>query len=278
MLAALLFVLSGCVIAQWVLIIGLNRRFSRQTMLLRQFFRGPNGEDLEALLGRNLTESREALANSQVALARAEELSQRLSGSIQHFALERYDAFEDVTGQQSFSLALLDGRGGGAIVTALFGRNNSRCFGKVIEDGQPQQPLTEEEQKVLIAALERKVEQKVGGPARNPNGSAGKEKRQRGGFLNALHGLKHQKVEAAAPMRSDERHEPADKAPADKAPGEEKAQREKAQDEAKGHNKVAPGEKPGQGHSRSEQPHPEKAHPEKARNGQARKEKSVLVG
>lgn len=125
--------------------------------MLRQFFTGPNGEDLEALLSRNLEESREAIANSQVALTRSQECSLKQSAAVQHFALLRYDAFEDVMGQQSFSLALLDGRDNGAIITSLFGRTSSRCFGKMIVNGQPEQPLTEEEQSVLFQALEQKV-------------------------------------------------------------------------------------------------------------------------
>ena len=142
---------------QFILIAGINRRFSAQTRMLRQFFSGPDGEDLEELLRRNLEESREALANSQMALARSQEISLKQSAAIQHFALLRYDAFDDVMGQQSFSLALLDGRDNGVVISSVLGRSNSRCYGKMIVNGQPEQPLTEEEKRTLLLAIEKKI-------------------------------------------------------------------------------------------------------------------------
>lgn len=157
---------------QFVFIAGINRRFSAQTRMLRQFFSGPDGEDLEELLRRNLEESREALANSQMALARSQEISLKQSAAIQHFALMRYDAFDDVMGQQSFSLALLDGRDNGVVISSVLGRNNSRCYGKMIVNGQPEQPLTEEERKTLLMAIEKKITPSKQGENGEANGKA----------------------------------------------------------------------------------------------------------
>ena len=153
LLPVLCLVLTLCVIAQGVMMAGLNARFARQTKMLRQFFSGPQGEDLEALLERNLTQTQQALCNSELALERVSQDAARAENCLQRFALVRYDAFGDVTGQQSFSLALLDGQSNGTIVTSLLGRQNSRCFGKVIIGGQPEQPLSDEEQRVLEMAI-----------------------------------------------------------------------------------------------------------------------------
>ncbi len=157
LLAVLVGVLAVCAIAQFVMISAMNRRLALQSKMLRQFFSGPNDEDMEALLARVLEDSRFARDTAQRAHFQMEEAVARLEGCLQHFALVRYDAFEDVTGQMSFSLAMLDGRDNGTIISTIFGRNTSRCFGKMIVNGQCEQPLSEEEQQALIQALEAKV-------------------------------------------------------------------------------------------------------------------------
>ena len=150
-----------CVLVQFALISSINARFARQTKMLRQFFSGPQGEDLEALLERTLTQSQLAMENSQKALERATHEVARNQGGIQKFALLRYNAFEDVTGEQSFSIALLDGNGNGTVITSILGRQNSRCFGKAIVGGQPMQPLSDEEQKVFLQACQSNNDFKV---------------------------------------------------------------------------------------------------------------------
>lgn len=130
---------------------------ARHSKMLRQFFSGPQGEDLEGLLSRTIENAQTASDTATAISIQMNEFLERFDGCIQHFALVRYDAFEEVTGQLSFSLAMLDGRDNGAIISTIFGRTNSRCFGKMIVGGRPEQPLTDEEQQALLQALESKA-------------------------------------------------------------------------------------------------------------------------
>ena len=156
----LCLVLATCVIAQFWLLAGLNARFARQSKMVRHFFSGPQGEDLEALLNRNFDQTQMALDNSQIALERVQMDADRLDACVQHFALERYDAFEDMHGQQSFSVALIDGRGNGTVITSLQNRQGTRCYGKSVVNGEAQQSLSTEEQQVLVEALKTKRERR----------------------------------------------------------------------------------------------------------------------
>ena len=169
-------VLLVCVGVQFALISSLSARFARQTQMLRQFFSGPQGEDLEGLLERTLTQSARAMENSELALQRATVEAARNQSGIQKFALLRYNAFEDVTGEQSFSIALLDGNGNGTVITSILGRQNSRCFGKAIVGGQPMQPLSEEEQCVFLQACQSNSDFKADVTA-TPGKRKGKNKR-----------------------------------------------------------------------------------------------------
>lgn len=76
-----------------------------------------------------------------------------LQGCLQHIGLVRYDAFEDVGGQQSFSLAMLDGGRNGIVITAIYSRTDVRLYTKHIEGGRASGPLTPEETSAVKQAL-----------------------------------------------------------------------------------------------------------------------------
>lgn len=142
------------VLAQFALLIGLNARLGYIRKTLRTLLTGPNGDDLEGMLRRCLAESGRALQRGDELEGRFTTLAGELQGCIQRVGLVRYDAYGDVSGQQSFSIALLDGRDNGALITGLFGRNDGRCYGKAIVRGQTEQGLTDEEASALRMALE----------------------------------------------------------------------------------------------------------------------------
>ncbi len=147
-LAALVLLLLGFVLV-------LSARLGRTSRLVRSLMTGPDGADLEEMLrgysGR--VESVEAQHGQfEAALST---LSAQLKGCVQNVGLVRFDAFGDVSGGQSFSIALLDGLDNGVIVTGLFGRSDSRCFGKSIRNGSSEQALSHEEEQALEIALGR---------------------------------------------------------------------------------------------------------------------------
>jgi len=99
--------------------------------------------DVERALGERVT----AL---ELVMERATASARR---HIQYCALERYRAFKDVGGDQSFSLALLGGNGDGVILTSIYGRDESRVFAKRVAGGKSTHQLSEEERKVLAAVI-----------------------------------------------------------------------------------------------------------------------------
>lgn len=156
-LAPICLVLTVAVIVQFVLLAGVNRRFDKLLRSLRTFFSTAGGEDIENLLRQTLELSRDAVERCDENVGRINQLEEALRGCQQYMGMVRYDAFGDATGQQSFSLAVLDQKDNGFVLSALFGRSNSRCYGKHIVGGQAQQALTAEEQQALLQALEQKV-------------------------------------------------------------------------------------------------------------------------
>jgi hypothetical protein len=83
-----------------------------------------------------------------------ERLHDALQGAISRIGMVRYDAFDDVAGAQSFSAALLDKRGDGIVISAINGRQESRCYGKEIRAGESEHTLSDEERAAVKAAIE----------------------------------------------------------------------------------------------------------------------------
>ena len=75
---------------------------------------------------------------------------------ISRFGLLRYNPYEDSGGDQSFTVALLDDKGSGIVLTSLHARSGTRVFAKPIDLGKSNKyRLSSEEEEVIKKALER---------------------------------------------------------------------------------------------------------------------------
>jgi hypothetical protein len=72
--------------------------------------------------------------------------------SLRHMAVVRYDAFGDMGGHLSWSMALLDDEGNGVVLTAVHGRTDARTYAKNIAGWTCDQPLSPEETDAVATA------------------------------------------------------------------------------------------------------------------------------
>jgi Protein of unknown function (DUF4446) len=88
--------------------------------------------------------------------------------ALRDVAIVRYDALNEMSGQLSFSLALLNAVGDGVVVSSINGRAETRTYAKVVQAGKGTQELSpEEENAVRQARLGRPFS-----PSANGNRSA----------------------------------------------------------------------------------------------------------
>jgi len=92
----------------------------------------------------------------EAALAAVAERAAVENGAMRKVALVRYDAFADVSGRMSFSLALLDDGGDGVTISAIAGRTDTRVYAKAIVSGTGEQELSPEERQAVSSALGEK--------------------------------------------------------------------------------------------------------------------------
>jgi|HubBroStandDraft_3_1064219.scaffolds.fasta_scaffold00549_8 uncharacterized membrane protein YecN with MAPEG domain len=76
-----------------------------------------------------------------------------LTGAIAHHALVRYDAYNELSGQQSMSIALLDDRRSGVVLTCIHHRDQARVYAKQVRDGLGELELSPEEAEAVRVAL-----------------------------------------------------------------------------------------------------------------------------
>lgn len=88
------------------------------------------------------------------------ELENTLAFAIQKVTLSRYNAFADLGGNLSFTLALLNAQNSGVLVTVINGRDQNRVYAKNITSGQSETGLSQEEQDALAKALQDKLKPK----------------------------------------------------------------------------------------------------------------------
>ena len=75
--------------------------------------------------------------------------------AIRHTGVVAYDAFGDIAGNRSRSIALLNGHGDGVVITLLVGRDETRWFTKMVAAGGGVEPLSPEEKAAIREALSR---------------------------------------------------------------------------------------------------------------------------
>lgn len=86
---------------------------------------------------------------------RMEVVEGRLEETIAHRALVHYDAWGEMSGQQSTSIALLDATGSGLVLSSIHHRDQARLYAKEVHDGNSDHELSPEESEAIRRALGR---------------------------------------------------------------------------------------------------------------------------
>ena len=114
-------------------------------VLALKLFRGPRKRGDAEALPEDVMGLRQ-----EVAALRAE-----AAGALRHLAVVRYDAFNDMGGHLSWSLALLDNSGDGVVLTSIHGRSEARTYAKNLSSWTSQQQLSPEEEEAVTHAKPR---------------------------------------------------------------------------------------------------------------------------
>jgi len=142
-----------------VLIVGVFMLF-RQLSLMRRnvtiLKRGVEGSSLVEKVASQAIQIEDLYTLLDEQAAQKDYLTEVLAGTLQRFAVVRFDAFEDMGGKLSYSVTMLDENGDGVIFTSIYGRNENRTYAKAVRAGNASHVLSREESESLRKALNAK--------------------------------------------------------------------------------------------------------------------------
>jgi Protein of unknown function (DUF4446) len=94
--------------------------------------------------------------------ARMTTAERRIDRAVAYRALIRYDAYGEMSGRQSTSIALLDANRSGLVLSSIHHRDQARLYAKEVREGKPELELSPEEDEAIRRALEADGRQQSG--------------------------------------------------------------------------------------------------------------------
>lgn len=125
----------------------------------RIFMDGKDAKTLEDTLIKRLDQVDTLLAANEKNAQNIEKLFANMKFAFQKVGLVKYDAFHEMGGKLSFSLALLNETNDGFIINAMHSREGCYTYIKEIVDGNSIIVLADEEQEALDMAMKSNSEE-----------------------------------------------------------------------------------------------------------------------
>lgn len=146
-LAAVLLILVILTIINIVQMRKLKKRY-------RIFMSGKDARTLEDILTTRLDQVDSLIASNKKNEQSIQQIFNTMKYTFQKVGLVKYDAFNEMGGKLSFSLALLDQKNDGFIINAMHSREGCYTYIKEIIDGNSIIQLAEEEKEALSMAMD----------------------------------------------------------------------------------------------------------------------------
>lgn len=124
----------------------LNRKF-------QAFMTGSDGASLEEKTAALFSDVRRLKEHDLRHKNDIQEITETLYNCYQKIGIVKYDAFREMGGQLSFSIAMLDQKDNGYIINSVHSANGCYVYTKEIENGQSAIELSEEEKDALQKAI-----------------------------------------------------------------------------------------------------------------------------
>ncbi len=132
------------------------RKISKLNKKYATFMKGANGKDLEASILTRFNEIDKMKTDIEFIFSKLNIACDVLLTTYQKMSIVKYDAFKEMGGKLSFSLAMLDDKNNGYILTSVHTREGCYTYIKEIIKGESFVVLSEEERKVLEEAKNKK--------------------------------------------------------------------------------------------------------------------------
>ncbi|PIR85092.1 hypothetical protein COU15_02435 [Candidatus Kaiserbacteria bacterium CG10_big_fil_rev_8_21_14_0_10_45_20] len=135
-----------------VLLVGMFLAILVLSQRITKLTAGTNGRSLEGTI-QGLQKRTSALETYAMENSRTiKDIEYRLARSVQNISTERFDPFQNASGQQSFASAFLNENGDGVVISGIHARDGVRVYSKEVHSFSSERELSEEEEKVIAKA------------------------------------------------------------------------------------------------------------------------------
>lgn len=148
-LIIMVFILIVLLVVSMVKIKRLNEKYT-------VFMKGADGKDLESAIFSRFKDIDKMKADIEYMSRKLNIACETLLNSYQKMSIIKYDAFKEMGGKLSFSLAMLDDKNNGYILTSVHTRDGCYTYVKEIIKGESFVVLAEEERKALEDAKNKR--------------------------------------------------------------------------------------------------------------------------
>ena len=110
-------------------------------------------KDLKEVLFKQIDKTKNQEEIIDGIIARVKNLENISEKTFQKIGVVRFNPFNNLGGNQSFAIALLDRQNNGFVISSLFIKEGSRVYAKLIKEGKSEHSLSGEEQEALKRAM-----------------------------------------------------------------------------------------------------------------------------
>ena len=120
---------------------------------LNLLFQGKKVKNLGEVILNQAKKTKEQESEIIRLFQRVEKLQNISEKTFQKIGVIRFNPFNDIGGNQSFVIALLDSQNNGFVISSLFIKEGNRVYAKAIQKGQCEYPLSNEEKQAIEKAI-----------------------------------------------------------------------------------------------------------------------------
>ena len=145
--------LAVVLVVTCVLLITVLCKLKKLRRRVESLTRGKDAESMEDSI-LNFFEKIECLEEAEKKMHKdIREIKENLKITYQKTGLVKYDAFREMSGALSYSLALLDKENNGVLISSMYSREGCYTYAKDIVNGECKINLSDEEQEALKQAV-----------------------------------------------------------------------------------------------------------------------------
>lgn len=135
----------------WNMVLHMNIRKIQQKSA--EFFAGNDVKNIEDIIVGHSRTLKALDKDIQELYNISNQINNLAHRGLHKFAMVRFNPFKDVGGDQSFSVAMLNGKNNGIVISSLYTREGARIYSKAIQAGESEKyPLTDEEKEAIKLA------------------------------------------------------------------------------------------------------------------------------